>query len=155
MRRGLPQLACETLVEWGASALALRALELRTPREFVTARARLALSCVGMVGRRFLALVLAVLCIVGWARVQAAESHADELVVLAATGVVGRTATDPRVQPEGPTLTDALVGRSDPTLPAVRSIVGGSGEASDGVAPAPGRKGVPGAPRGPPLLVMS
>ncbi len=116
-----------------------------------------------MLGRRLVAFLVAVLCIAGWVGVRAVDSRADEVAALAGPALVGRQAagsetgnegSECEVDPQGPTPPDALLDAPS-ALPPVPVLGLGSSQGQRLAAPALGRRGNPGAPRGPPLLVVS
>lgn len=116
----------------------------------------MALSCERLAARRLLALLVAVLCIAGWIGVGGSGPRAEEEVsALAGPGLVYRSSADGDVRPEGPPAPDLL----DPCLrdpvPLACARVLPPGVTTRAAARVRSRRGNPGAPRGPPLLVVS
>jgi hypothetical protein len=108
-----------------------------------------------VLGRRLLALLLAVLCIVGWVGMEPSGSHANEVTALAGPRPVCGTKVGVGEQLEGPAAPDGLVDWIRALGPSARIGVQCPWNASEGAVPVHGRKGDPGAPRGPPSLVLS
>jgi hypothetical protein len=124
-------------------------------REIVTAVPFVALCWMPVQGRRLLALLVAVLCIVARLAVEpASASSADEVKALAGPGVVCRTSADAEPEREGPQAPDGADdhGRTPGSFASV-ALLGPRG-AARAVATAGERRGDPKASRGPPSLVM-
>lgn len=114
-----------------------------------------ALCCSRLAARRLLALLVAVLCIAGWLGVESTVRRADEVSALAGPGVVGRTSPEVDVKPDGPAAPDGVVEWTHACDPGPCVGLHGLQPSSAGAAIVRSRKGQPGAPRGPPLLVVS
>ena len=108
-----------------------------------------------MLGRRLLALLVAVLCIVVRFGVEAEGPNADEAKALVGPGLVCRTSADASAEPEGP---GALEGLDEP-LGTPRSLdrvtLHDPWRAFSGRTSACERRGDPKASRGPPSLVVA
>lgn len=108
-----------------------------------------------MLGRRLLALIVAVLCIVARVAVESGGSPVDEAKALGGPGLVGRTAPGSASELEGSDGPDGLVHASG--LPGGLASVAqlGPWHASRLLAPTHQRRGDPKASRGPPSFVVS
>lgn len=108
-----------------------------------------------MLGRRLLALLVAVLCIAVRVGVQAGGAHADEIKALGGPALVYRMSSDVVAAIEEPAAPDES---SDPP-PSWSSLavvaLHGRVWVSSGAAPASERSGDPRASRGPPSLVVA
>jgi hypothetical protein len=107
-----------------------------------------------MLGRRVLALLVAVLCIVARIGAEADGSRADEVEALAGPGLLCRTSPEVNAEPVGST-PDGLV--DSPRPPDTFACIAPRGPvwAPRAVGPAGDRRGDPKASRGPPSLVVS
>lgn len=108
-----------------------------------------------MLGRRLLALFVAVLCIVARVGLEAGGSSADEAKAFGGPGLVGRTAPDVGAEPEGSDAPDGLVDSSSIPSGLACVAVFGPWRASGAVSPVHERRGDPKASRGPPSFVVS
>jgi hypothetical protein len=110
---------------------------------------------IGMLGRRLLALVVAVLCIVARLGVEVGGAHDDQVQALASPAVVGRSSFGAGEEPAGDDAPEGLVH----TAHAARALACVTGLAPwlgrHGIAPARARGGDPKLPRGPPSFVVS
>jgi hypothetical protein len=107
-----------------------------------------------MLGRRVLALLVAVLCIVARIGVEADGSPADEVKALAGPGLLCRTSPGATAEPMG-SAPDDLVESLRAPGPFAAIAPRGPSQAPAAVGPAGDRRGDPKASRGPPSLVVS
>lgn len=108
-----------------------------------------------MLGRRLLALLVAVLCIVARFGLQGGGSPADEAKALGGPGVVGRTSPDVTSEPEGSDAPDGLVAASSSPSGLACFALRGPWRTNGLVSPVCQRRGDPKASRGPPSFVVS
>lgn len=108
-----------------------------------------------MLGRRVLALLVAVLCIVARVAVEARGPVGHQVEAQAEPGLVGRSSSRLAAEPHGPEAPEGLAAGSHAAGSPARLAVGGPSEGSRGMAVAPARRGDPRASRGPPSFVAS
>lgn len=108
-----------------------------------------------MLGRRLLALIVAVLCIVVRVGAGAGWAPVDEAKALGGPGLVGRTAPDVASEPEGSDAPDGLIHASSVSGGLASVALLGPWRASGLPGLTRARRGDPKASRGPPSFVVS
>lgn len=104
-----------------------------------------------MIARRLFASLIAVLCIAGWIGVESGRGRrgSDEITAVAGSGAVGCHSVEAKAQPRSPAPPRGLVAWMQASVASPEASVGGR-SAPSVAAPLVGRRGDPGAPRGPP-----